>query len=256
MIKLKTWILVVTAVLVSCNNAPTHPQLTIAVASNMHGAMEEIARLFTQQTGIDIQMSSGSSGVLSAQIKQGAPFDVFLSANMTYPKALHKEGLTDGGPTTYAHGVLILWCIDGTDINQGLQSLIAESVNNFAIANPETAPYGIAAAQALQRSGLMSQLEPKMVIGESVGQVNQYISSGTVQVGLTSSSVLKSTDLKGSSHEVAEELYDPIEQGIVVLKTGLENNPIASKLFYEFMFSPEAQRVLTDFGYQPLGVRE
>ncbi len=251
--RFKIWILVVTAVLVSCNDAPTRPKLTIAVAANMHGAMEEMASLFTQQTGIDIQMSSGSSGVLSAQIKQGAPFDVFLSANMTYPKTLHKEGLTDGAPNAYARGVLILWCIDGTDINQGLQSLMAESVTNFAIANPETAPYGIAAAQALQRSGLMEPLKSKMVIGESVGQVNQYISSGTVQVGLTSSSVLKSTDLKGSSHKVAEALYDPIEQGIVVLKTGLENNPTASKLFHEFMFSPQAQRVLSDFGYEPLG---
>ena len=255
MIKRKVFLLALIASLFACNNSsPVESELTIAVASNMHSAMEDIALQFTQKTGIPVQLSSASSGVLTAQIRQGAPFDVFLSANMAYPSALYQEGLTDGIPKVYAYGSLILWSFDDTDTSEGLSSLTQSSVKNFAIANPETAPYGIAAKQALERSGLISEINHKMVVGESVGQVNQYVSSGTVHVGLTSKAVLYSPtlDYKGKSYEVDPRLYEPIEQGIVILKTGLNNNPEVSKLFQAFMFSPETQTLLIERGYSVL----
>ena len=251
-IKIKTLVLALMVSLVACNNAPSNEsQLTIAVASNMHSAMEDIAMQFTQKTGISVQVSSASSGVLTAQIRQGAPFDVFLSANMAYPKALYQQGFTDGRPKTYAYGSLILWSVGDIDTSAGLAALTQSNVKNFAIANPETAPYGIAAIQALEGSGFMSEIKNKMVVGESVGQVNQYVSSGTVQVGLTSTAVLFSSTLgsKGVSHKIDNDLYEPIEQGIVILKMGLNKNPEASKLFQNFMFSPETGAVLIEYGF-------
>ena len=216
--------------------------------------MEEIARRFTLDTGIAVGVSSGSSGVLSAQIRQGAPFDLFLSANMVYPTALAAQGLTAGAPQTYAYGTLILWSLDDIDLNAGLQSLTLETVNNFAVANSETAPYGIATMQALDRSALLDTLKGKMVVGESIAQVNQYVSSGAVQAGFTSSSVLNASTLvdKGISYEINKALYEPIEQGVVILKSAMANNPDAAKALFNYMYSPEAQAVLKAHGYQVL----
>jgi molybdate transport system substrate-binding protein len=146
----------------ACSEVDTsESQLTIAVASNMQITMGEIATRFEQQSGIRLELSSGSSGVLSAQIKQGAPFDVFLSANMKYPTSLQSEGLTADTPKIYAYGRLILWSLDGIDVSGGLQSPRAAGVSHFAIANPVTAPYGIAAMQALKKYDYCLNLETK-----------------------------------------------------------------------------------------------
>ena len=256
MINPKAWLIIFTTLVFSCSsrNDSFESRLTIAVASNMQVTMEEVAERFAAQTGIAVGVSSGSSGVLSAQIRQGAPFDLFLSANMVYPHALYADGLTVGPPKVYAYGTLILWSLQNSDLSEGLKFLASDSVNNFAVANPETAPYGIAAVQALDRSALLADLQRKMVTGESVAQVNQYVSSGAVQAGLTSSSVLHASTLteKGIHYEIAKDLYDPIEQGIVILKNGIENNPDASKLFHAYMFLPATQAILKAHGYQVL----
>lgn len=216
--------------------------------------MEEIAAQFTNETQIVVEVASGSSGILTAQIRQGAPFDVFMSANMRYPKALERDGLTLGSPQTYAYGSLILWSLDDINLEPGINVLSDNSVERFVIANPEIAPYGIAAMAALENSKLLPMVKDKMVLGESVGQVNQYVSSGAVQVGLTSHSVLHSSKLldKGNSKEIDKSLYQPIKQGIVILKNGAEYNLQAAQLFHDFMFSTEAKKILNAYGYQAI----
>jgi molybdate transport system substrate-binding protein len=239
----------------SCGGTNSNPRhLTIAVASNMQIAMQEIAERFTAQHGIKIEVASASSGLLSAQIKQGAPFDVFVSANMRYPNALKDDGLSLGAAQIYAYGSLILWSLDGSDVSQGIAALNNASVRNFAIANPETAPYGIAAIQALEISGLMEVLKNKMVIGESIAQVNQYVSSGAVQVGLTSSSVLHSPIASSSEkhQQVDRALYQPIEQSVVILKKGADKNFEAANLFHQYMFSATVKSILNSHGYRAI----
>ena len=253
MIKTNVWRISFAFFLFSCSGSePVEHHLIIAVASNMQIAMEEIATQFTSEHKIEIEIASGSSGVLTAQIRHGAPFHVFLSANLRYPKALESEGLTIGSLQTYAFGTLILWSLANLDLELGIGVLADDSVTNFAIANPEIAPYGIAAMQALENSRLLPLVRDKMVMGESIGQVNQYVSSNTVQVGLTSRSVLYSRNLlaKGNSKEIKRSLYQPIEQGIVILKKGAEHNLLAAQLFYEFMFSPVAREILNSHGYK------
>ena len=230
MIKLKIRGILLVLIICLCGScggtSPSQSQLTIAVASNMQIAMQEIAERFTAQYGIRVEVASASSGILSAQIMQGAPFDIFVSANMRYPNALKEAGLSLGAAKIYAYGTLILWSLDGTDVSQGIAALNSASVSHFAIANPDTAPYGIAAIQSLDMSGLMEVLKDKMVIGESIAQVNQYVSSGAVQVGLTSSSVMTSPIASSLDEhkEVDRALYRPIEQGVIMLKKGADNN--------------------------------
>ncbi len=213
--------------------------------------MQEVTRLFTEQSGIPVRVSSGSSGVLSAQIRQGAPFDLFMSANMVYPRALYDEGLAVTKPKIYAYGTLVMWVLDNTDIQAGLSALSSRKVARFAVANSQTAPYGIAAMQVLERSGVLPLVEEKMVVGESVGQVNQYVASGAVQVALTSSSVLHTGALKdtGRAIEINRDLYDPIRQAVVILRDGMNNNAEQAILFQEFMFTEQVQSLLDSHGY-------
>lgn len=254
-IKLKLSCLCLAFMLSSCGGSDRlERHLIIAVASNMHFAMEAIAARFTDKQGIRVEIASASSGVLATQIRQGAPFHIFASANRLYPNTLENEDLTMGTAEVFALGTLILWSLDGTDLSAGIAALDTSTVKNFAIANPEVAPYGIAAAQALDNASYQPGLQDKLVMGESIAQVNQYVSSGAVQVGLTSRSVLYSPNLidKGHHQDVDRTLYHPIEQSIVTLRKGAEEIPEAAALFYAFVFSAEAQTILSDHGYRPI----
>lgn len=239
------------ALLFSCG-AKKHNKVTVAVANNMQYAMEDIVVAFEKKHHIKVEISSGSSGTLATQVKQGAPFDLFISANMRYPDILYKDGYAAKKPEIYANGLLVLWSLQDIDLEKGISSLLSNNVKKFAIANPEVAPYGIAAVQALNNSNLFDKLQHKMVYGEGVSQVNQYIKSEAVDAGLTSKSVLFSPKIKekGKSVEIDLKLYNPISQGIVFLKKGKQNNEKNAELFYKFMFSEDAKAILTKFGYK------
>ena len=226
--------------------------MIVAVAANMQYAMEDLSIVFEKKYGIKVEISSASSGVLTTQIKQGAPFDLFISANMRYPNLLFQENLTVDTPEVYAHGSLVLWTMKGVDISKGLACLLEDNVKKIAIANNETAPYGIAAFEALKNKGYLDSISSKLIYGESVGQVNQYIMSKSVDIGLTSKSVLFSPKIKGKGHyiEIDTSLYKPIYQGIVMLMNAKEKNLKNAELFYNFMFSVEAKEVLTKYGYE------
>jgi len=238
-------------VAISCKNS-RDSKVTVAVAANMQYAMEEIVDKFESTYSVKVQTSSSSSGILTTQIRQGAPFDIFVSANMLYPNTLYAEGLASTTPKVYAYGALIMWTLEeGLNIDKGLESLLQSDVKKVAIANFDTAPYGIAALEAIKNASLYDSLKSKFIVGESIGQVNQYIQSKTVNLGITSKSVLYSPNvkIKGRSVDVDENLYTPISQGIVVLKNGKEKNLKNTKLFYDFMFSDEAKSILSNYGY-------
>lgn len=237
------------ALLTACTSRPAAQGLTLAVAANMQFAMDELTAQFTAQTGIPCQVVISSSGKLTAQIREGAPFDVFVSADMKYPQTLHAEGLTAAPPRVYARGRLVLWSLYD-DIPPYFEQLSRPAVSHVALANPQTAPYGVAARSVLQHHQLWDSLAKKFVFGESISQTNQFILSRSAEIGFTALSVVLSPRMKGQGQwrEIPPDLYAPIEQGVVQLRReGVD--PAAARRFYDFLFSSEAQQVLEEFGY-------
>ena len=220
--------------------------LIIATAANVQFAMEEIVKSFKEETGIQCEIILGSSGQLSAQIKSGAPYDVFVSANMKYPQDIFENNLAIRKPSIYAYGVLVLWT-HRTSIS--IRDLVSNSIQKIAIANPTTAPYGKAAVDALKKSDLLDRVNEKLVYGESISQVNQFILSNAVDAGFTSKSVVVSRELENTGKWIAidQDLYNPIEQGIVVIKGDHEKE---ATQFFDFMFSEKGRNILLANGYR------
>ncbi|MES2733915.1 MAG: molybdate ABC transporter substrate-binding protein [Bacteroidota bacterium] len=223
-------------------------KLKVAVAANAQFVMEEIKQAFQKQSGIEVDLIISSSGKLTTQIQNGAPFDVFLSADMQYPAVLHRAGLTQAAPKIYAYGSLVLWTLDNEVPDKSLKMLTQANLRNIAIANPALAPYGEAAVSALKYYQLYDAVKNKLVFGESVAQVNQYITSGSASVGFTAKSVVLDPAMQGKGHwvEIDRKAYKPIAQGVVLLKTATV--PSAQK-FYTFLFSPQAQALFRKYGY-------
>lgn len=227
--------------------------ITIAVAANVNYAFKAIATAFTQETGIEINSVVSSSGKLTAQIKHGAPYDVFLSADMLYPTTLHKAGLAVSAPKVYANGVLVLWTTKDINLSKlGIASTADKAVTKVAIANPKLAPYGREAIKVLDYYQLKSSVLSKLVYGESISQVNQYIDLKSVDVGFTAKSVVLSPELKGRGSwiDVPDESYEPIAQGMVVLTYGIKHHQQAANQFYDFMLSDKAREILSQYGYK------
>lgn len=221
-------------------------QINVAVAANFSSAFEQIKTAFKQQTGIDVLPSYASSGKLYTQIINGAPFELFLSADVETPQKLEQMGLIASGKRfTYAVGHLVLWSPQPGLVDAKGEVLRNGDFKRLAIANPKTAPYGLAAQQALTRLGLWEGMSPKLVQGESIAQAYQFISSGNAQLGFIAASQL--TVQTGSSWQVPESLYDPIEQQAVILKSA-QANAAALKL-YDFLRSDQATKIITSFGY-------
>lgn len=243
-------ILLVISVFFSCNpkKEKTH-SLSIAVAANLQFAIKDLVETFEKETGIACEVSISSSGKLTAQIKEGAPFDVFLSADMLYPEELFRSNLTIEPPKVYAYGVLVFWS------NQKLNStwqeyLLQGDFNHLAIANPKIAPYGRSAQFILEKYNLFNEIEEKLVFGESIAQTNQFLFTGVSETGFTAKSSVLNSELedKGFWVEIPNDEYPPITQGIVILKNS--NELEAAKKFQEFLFSPLGKRILIQYGYQ------
>lgn len=225
--------------------------LTVAVAANVKYAFEDLAAEFTKQSGVEVKTVVSSSGKLTAQIKSGAPYDVFLSADMDYPEALFKDGQAVSAPKVYAYGALVLWTAGSSDLSKGVAGLADGSIRKVAIANPRLAPYGRETLKSLDYYKVKVQVEPKLVYGESISQVNQYIDTGSVDVGFTAKSVVLSPELlgKGKWVEVPAESYEPIAQGVVMLRRGQAENGDATRKFYGFLFTPAAREIFKKYGY-------
>lgn len=223
----------------------------MAVAANVQYAFEELKPVFEKDTGIAIKPVIGSSGKFTSQIKNGAPFDVFLSADMDYLQTLQKEGLTHNSPRVYAHGTLVLWTMTDIDFSKGISALADPQVNKIAIASPKTAPYGRQAVNAFKYYNLYSQVQKKLVYGESIAQVNQFITTKAVDFGITAKAIVLAPNMRGQGRwtEVEKDAYEPIAQGAVILKYAEKHNLEDSQKFFDFLFSESAQEIFRKYGY-------
>ena len=226
--------------------------LQIAVAANAQFVAGKLKEAFKQETGIDADLTVSSSGKLTAQIAQGAPFNLFLSADTKYPEALYSKGFTTAKPQVYAYGALVLWTIKNINLTKELSVLLSKDVQKIAIANPKLAPYGEAAIQALTKQKILTQIQQKIVYGESIAQVNQYLLSGAADVVFTAKSVVldPAVSNKGKWIEVAQKWYPPIAQAVVVIRQPDAGQMAAANKFYQFLFSNKAKEILNQYGYK------
>jgi len=240
-------------VLLALLNALFAGKVVVAAAANTTYAMEEITAIFKKEyPGTDVDLILGSSGKLTAQIKNGAPYDIFLSANMKYPNALDSGGKSLTRPVVYAKGALVLFTVKDLDLSKGIALAADKKVERIAMANYKVAPYGKAAVMALDNAGILNVAEKKFVNAESITQTLQFTMTAT-DIGFVAKSSMYSDKLKGKNVkgknwiDVDAGLYDPIKQGIILLKHA-EGNGDAKK-FYDFIFSDKAKAVFEKYGY-------
>lgn len=226
--------------------------LTVAVAANLKYVFDDLADAFKQETGVEIQSVFNASGKLATQIRQGAPFDVLLSADMAFAEGLYQDGFAASPPHVYAYGVLVLWTQTGVDLRQGMAGLTAAHIKKIAIANPKVAPFGVQALNAMAFYQCKEALLPKLVYGESIAQVSQYVDTKVVDVGITAKSIVLAAEMAGKGQWVAlpEESYTPIAQGMVVLTHGRQHHPEAAQQFERFVLSARARAIFSRYGYQ------
>lgn len=236
------------SLIMACNGKQKNT-LKIAVAANMQFAMKELSKSFTDATGIKCDLIIGASGQITAQIKAGAPYDLFVSADMKYPNELFTSGVAVNKPNVYAYGKLVMWSMH-PNIKPTFELLKSKQIRHIALANPKTAPYGAATVEALRHYGIYDEVKEKLVFGESISQTNQFIISGSAEVGFTAKSIVLSPEMNGKGNWVAinDSDYTQIAQGVVILKHNDTKTENATK-FYNFLFSPTAKKILTQFGY-------
>jgi molybdate transport system substrate-binding protein len=226
--------------------------LSIAAASDLQAVLPTLAQSFEKQSGVATRLTFGSSGNFFSQIQNGAPFDVFLSADLEYPQRLVSGGVARGETLyEYASGRIVLWTRkdSGIDVRQGLRVLTDPRVRRIAIANPEHAPYGRAAVAALRHEHLYDAVQPKLVLGENISQAAQFAQSGNADVGILALSVALAPALKsgGSYTELPSTMHPPIRQAAVVLRRA--QNQKAARDFLEFLKQPDSMKLLADFGF-------
>jgi molybdate transport system substrate-binding protein len=242
---------VLTAVAISTASGGAQ-ELRIAAASDLQFALNEMIPQFEKQTKTRTNVTYGSSGNFFAQIQNGAPFDVFLSADIAYPRKLEEVGLAEPGSLQqYAIGRIVIWMPPETKIelkNLGWNSLLEAAVQKIAIANPEHAPYGRAAIAALQKAGIYGRVKSKLVYGENISQAAQFVNSGNAQAGIIARSLALSPGMQGGRiWEIPAEMHPPIEQAAIVLKGARKQQ--AARSFLEFMKSESGRRILEKFGF-------
>lgn len=242
------YVLLVAVLLVSTASAN---QVTIAVASNFSAPAKAIAKAYEGESGYKVQLVIGSSGVLYAQIKSGAPFHVFLSADTIKPATLIEDNLAVSGSLyTYTTGTLVLWSATIGMVDQNGQVLRKGKFNHLALANPKFAPYGVAAAQVLKHLEYDELLQTKLVQGANIAQTFQFVQSGNAELGFISLSQIMAIEphKRGYFWAVPTDLYDPIHQGAVLLAKGKNNKPAID--FLHFLQGKQAQKIMRNYGYQ------
>ena len=244
-------LIAVLAWLVSAAAAPAQT-LSIAAASDLQAVLPTLVQRFESQSGIGARLTFGSSGNFFSQIQNGAPFDLFLSADVEYPRQLVSANLALGDTLyEYASGRLVLWTRkdSGIDVQQGLRVLTDPHVRRIAIANPEHAPYGRAAVAALRHERLYETVQSKLVLGENISQAAQFVQSGNADVGILALSVALAPALKagGTYAEIPSTMHPAIRQAAVVLR-GAKNQK-AARDFLAFLKQPDSMKLLADFGF-------
>lgn len=228
-------------------------EITVAAASDLSFVFREIAARFERETGNTVKLSFGSSGNFYSQIQNGAPYDVFFSADVEYPKKLEAAGLVEPGTLyPYASGKLVLWAPNDSpiDVQQGLKCVLDPRVHKIAIANPAHAPYGRAAETALKNEGHYDKIAGKLVLGENISQTAHFVETGNAEVGLIALSLALAPEMKprGKYYTVPPELYSPITQAVVILKASSKKR--TARRFVEFIKSPEISALLKQYGFE------
>jgi molybdate transport system substrate-binding protein len=227
-------------------------EITVAAAADLQFAMEDVAARFQKETGKTAKLIYGSSGNFFEQIQNGAPFDMFFSANLDYPKKLEAAGLTEPGSYyEYAKGKIVIWVRNESklDLSSGMKVLLDPSVKKIAVANPQHAPYGQAAMAAMQNEKIYEQVKDKFVLGENISQAASFVVSGSADAGIVALSLALSPNMKdkGRYAEIPADEYPPIEQACVIL--GSSKNKETARQFLSFVKTTAIGDVLKSYGF-------
>jgi molybdate transport system substrate-binding protein len=227
-------------------------KITVAVAANMQYTMQELIAEFNKTDKTTISVVLGASGNLTQQIQNGAPFDIFISADAALPQKLADNHFTLEPPKVYAQGVLVLWSAKpAVQPAKDLKLLTGANIKSIAIANPKTAPYGHAAESILKKYGVYDKISSKLVTGESITQTSQFIATQNADLGFTAKSIVISNEMKGKGKwvELNTSDYPAIEQSAALLKYAKQNIQAEAKKFYDFLYSAKAKAIYKKFGY-------
>ncbi len=227
-------------------------ELTIAAASDLNFAFKELASEYETVSGNHVKVSFGSSGNFYAQIQNGAPFDLYFSADITYTRKLEEAGLTvPGSQYRYAVGRIVLWARNDArlDVTQGIAVLRQPAAKKIAIANPKHAPYGRAAVAAMKHFNIYDRINDRLVLGENVSQTAQFVESGAADIGIIAISLALAPPLKdkGTYWEIPSEAYPPLEQGAVIIRSSKHHERAGQ--FLEFLKSQQGQAIMTRYGF-------
>ncbi|MBI3808623.1 MAG: molybdate ABC transporter substrate-binding protein [Nitrospirae bacterium] len=226
--------------------------ITIAAASDLNFAFKELVPEYEKTTGNHVKLTLGSSGNFYAQIQNGAPFDLYFSADIGYPKKLEEAGLVvPGSLYPYAVGRIVLWTGNEShlDLSKGLEVLREPTIKKIAIANPKHAPYGRAAVTAMEYFKVYDQVKDKLILGENISQTAQFIESGACDIGIVALSLAIAPAMKaaGKYWEIPATAHSPLEQGAVILKQS--KNPEAARQFLAFIKGPQGQEIMKRYGF-------
>jgi len=227
-------------------------EITVAAAADLQFAFQEVSARFQKNTGKSVKLIFGSSGNFFAQIQNGAPFDLFFSADIDYPKKLEAAGLAEPGTLyPYATGKIVLWVPNESklDLSRGLQALLDPGIKKIAIANPEHAPYGRAAVAALKHDGIYDKVSSKFVLGENISQTASFVTSGSADIGIVALSLAVAPAMKdkGRYAEIPAGDYPPIEQAAIILKSSQQKE--TARRFIEFLKTPPILELLRNVGF-------
>ncbi|MGA7750669.1 MAG: molybdate ABC transporter substrate-binding protein [Gallionella sp.] len=230
--------------------AHAEERITVAAAADLKFALDEVVVLFkSTHPAAHIETIYGSSGKFSTQIRQGAPYDIYFSADIAYPRALNAEGLGASEVQTYGVGRIVLWSQSRDAGKMTLADLTDPSIRKIAIANPEHAPYGQRAEEALKAAGVWEKVEHKLVYGENIAQTAQYAQSGNAQVGIIALSLALGPELakQGSYALIPDKLHQPLEQGFIITRRAADN--ALAHEFARFMAGREVRAIMTRYGF-------
>ena len=233
-------------------NLAVAEEITIAAASDLNFAFREIVTEYEKASGNHVRLTLGSSGNFYAQIQNGAPFDLYFSADIAYPRKLEEAGLTvPGSLYQYAVGRIVLWAGKGAhlDLSKGLEILGEPRIKKVAIANPKHAPYGRAAVAAMEHAQVYDRVKDKLVLGENISQAAQFVESGAADVGIIALSLVLAPPMQAAGHywEIPADAHPPIEQGAVMLMGG--KNQESAKAFLLFIQGAEGQTMMKRYGF-------
>jgi molybdate transport system substrate-binding protein len=250
----KLWMLLLLATLV-CSwpaaNAAAD-EIKIAAAADLTFAFKDVAARFEKHTGNKVELTYGSSGNFFSQIQNGAPFDLFFSADLSFPQKLEEAGLVEPGTTyEYAKGQIVIWVPNASklDLSKGLAVLLDPGIRKIAIANPQHAPYGSAAVAAMQREGIYDQVKSKFVMGENISQTAQFVQSGNADAGIVALSLALAPAMKDNGRyvEIPASDYPPLLQAAVILKSS--RNKELAKQFLKFLKQPDTVALMERYGF-------